>query len=159
MAGGCWSWKRCGVTALALIVFLALSMFTGVWILRESASCSSPSSLLIFPSCLNIRGATLESLLDGSNSQQIVDLLRKHVKDEKVELCLLKDILLTILQSSNSIDSPGVDAGRPGRHPLELELPRQGVQLQMQQKDQREKHQSTGIVAQVLLFFRRILDV
>ena len=73
----------------------------------------------------------MESLLDGGNSQQIVDLLRKHVKDEKVELCLLRDILLTILQSSNSIDSPGVDAGRPGRHPLELELPRQAVELKM----------------------------
>ena len=45
--------------------------------------------------------------------------------------CLLMEILPTILQPTNPIDSPGVDAGRPGRHPLELELPRQGVQLQM----------------------------
>ena len=44
----------------------------------------SASSLLIFPSCLNMKDATLESLLTGNNSQQIIDLLRNHVNNEKV---------------------------------------------------------------------------
>ena len=46
----------------------------------------SASSLLMFPNCLNMEGVTLESLLTGNQSHQIIDLLRKHVKDDKVKL-------------------------------------------------------------------------
>ena len=134
-------------------------MFTGVWILRESASCSTFSPDL--PKLPQHKRSNLGESLGWRQQSADRGLAEKTCEGrEGGVFCLLKDILPTILQSANSIDSPGVDAGRPGRHPLELELPRQGVQLQMQQKAQCEKHQSTGIVAQVLLFFfRRILDV
>ena len=43
----------------------------------------------------------------------------------------------------------GISVGGPGRHPHEFELPRPGVQLQLQQEAQCKEHQSSRVVAEV----------
>ena len=84
----CTLWKCCTIIVLTSTVVLAIAIVLGMWLgHQKGALCpiDSASSLLIFPVCLNMEDVTLESLLTGSHRGQIIDLLRKHVKDDQVQ--------------------------------------------------------------------------
>ena len=82
----CTLWKCCTIIVLTSTVVLAIATVLGMWLGQKGALCpiDSASSLLIFPVCLNMEDVTLESLLTGNHRAQIIDLLRKHVKDDQV---------------------------------------------------------------------------
>ena len=83
----CTLWKCCTIIVLTATVVLSIVIVLGMWLGQKGALCPivPASSLLIFPVCLNIEDVTLESLLTGNHRAQIIDLLRKHVKDDQVQ--------------------------------------------------------------------------
>ena len=83
----CTLWKCCTIIVLTSTVVLAIAIVLGMWLGQKGALCpiDSASSLLIFPVCLNMEDVTLESLLTGNHRAQIIDLLRKHLKDDQVK--------------------------------------------------------------------------
>ena len=83
----CTLWKCCTIIVLTSTVVLAIAIVLGMWLGQKGALCpiDSASSRLIFPVCLNIEDVTLESLLTGNHRGQIIDLLKKHVKDDQVQ--------------------------------------------------------------------------